>query len=71
MEFEIVKKCKINIVEKIGRGGFGDVYKAVDRDTGEFFALKKLEKMDEEMTEDMLNEESELQSQLDHPNIVK
>ena len=70
MELEI-GKYKIKVVEKIGRGGFGDVFKAVDKSTGEFYALKQLEKLEEDLIEDVLNGESELQSQLDHPNIVK
>ena len=66
-----IGKYKIKRVKKIGRGGFGDVYKAVDESTGEMYALKQLEMAGEEMIEDLLNETSELQSELDHPNIVK
>ena len=66
-----IGKYKLKIVKKIGRGGFGDVYKAVDESTGELYALKQLEMADEEMIENVINEESALQSELDHPNIVK
>ena len=70
MEIEI-GKYKVKVVKKIGRGGFGDVYKVVDERTGEWYALKQLEMADEEAMKNVMNEESALQSELDHPNIVK
>lgn len=71
MELEIVRKYEIKKAKKIGRGSFGDVFKAVDRSTGEVYALKQLENLSEELIKDVLSKESELQSKLTHPNIVK
>lgn len=56
--------------ERIGRGAFATVYKAIDLKTGEFVAIKeiplaKLGSVDSTMSE------IELLQELEHPNIVK
>jgi serine/threonine protein kinase len=60
------------IEKPVGEGTYGVVYKAKDRATGEFVALKKirLEVEDEGIPSTALREISLLR-ELDHPNIVK
>ena len=61
----------LEIKEKVGKGGFGEVFRAVDAKTGEVYALKRLEKLDKETEQGVINREAELQVELHHPNIVR
>ena len=61
----------LDIKEKVGKGGFGEVFRAVDKKTGKEFALKRLEKLDKATEQGVMNREAELQAKLDHPNIVR
>jgi len=63
---------KYTKIEKIGQGTYGVVYKARDRDTGDFVALKKirLEGEDEGVPSTAIREISSLM-ELRHPNIVR
>lgn len=58
--------------EKLGEGTYGVVYKALDRNTNEYVALKKirLESEDEGIPSTAIREIS-LLKELNHPNIVK
>ena len=60
------------IVEKIGEGTYGVVYKAHDRVTNETIALKKirLEQVDEGVPSTAIREVS-LLKELQHANIVR
>lgn len=64
---------KYEIVEEIGRGGFGTVYKAVDTTSGDTVALKVLDPwlLREPGAMDRLRRETNIAQRLDHPNIVK
>lgn len=57
---------------KLGEGTYGTVYKAVDRNTGEVVALKKikLDHVDEGIPSTAIREISLLQ-ELKHPNIIE
>lgn len=59
-------------IEKIGEGTYGVVYKARDKVTNEYVALKKirLESEDEGVPSTTIREIS-LLKELHHPNIVK
>jgi len=63
---------KYQLLEKIGEGTYGVVYKAKDRVTGRIMALKKirLDSEDEGVPSTSIREIS-LLKELDHPNIVK
>ena len=56
-----------HLVELVGRGAFGEVFKAVRVDCSErVFAIKRLP-----MSHDKPNREVELSSSLDHPNCIR
>jgi serine/threonine protein kinase len=63
---------KYKKLEKLGEGTYGVVYKAQDKVTGEFVALKKirLEKEDDGVPSTAIREISLLKS-LKHPNVVE
>ena len=63
---------KYQLIEKIGEGTYGVVYKAKDRVTGRIMALKKirLDSEDEGVPSTSIREIS-LLKELDHPNVVK
>jgi serine/threonine protein kinase len=63
---------KYQLLDKIGEGTYGVVYKAKDRVTGRFMALKKirLDSEDEGVPSTSIREIS-LLKELRHPNIVK
>lgn len=60
------------ILEQMGEGAFSVVYKAQNRKTGQFVAIKILRKfqMDQAQKQSVLKEVT-IMRQLDHPNIVK
>jgi len=62
---------KFQKLEKVGEGTYGVVYKARDKETGEYVALKKvrLEGEDEGVPSTSIREISLLR-ELPHPNIV-
>lgn len=62
------------LVEKLGEGGFGDVYKAIsveDVERGEFVALKKLQETHGEEEKNRFRREIDILTSLSHPNVVK
>ncbi len=63
--------CDYEKIEKIGEGTYGVVYKARNRKTGKFAALKKirLDSEDEGVPSTAIREIS-LLKELKHPNIV-
>jgi serine/threonine protein kinase len=60
---------RYNVAGYLGSGAHGTVYACVDGDTGERVAVKKLDRMVYQATDDM--RELEVTRRLDHPNIVK
>jgi tetratricopeptide (TPR) repeat protein/tRNA A-37 threonylcarbamoyl transferase component Bud32 len=60
------------ILEELGRGGMGIVYKALHRDLNAVFALKLLKESDLATTEtiDRFRREAQAAARLKHPNIV-
>lgn len=59
-------------LEKVGEGTYGVVYKALDRETGETIALKKIRLEDEEEgIPSTAIREIALLKELEHPNIVR
>ncbi len=58
----------LTIVEKIGRGTFGDVYRAHDRRLNRKVALKLLRRKDS--LESAVIEEGQLMARVRHPNVV-
>eukprot|EP00639_Heterosigma_akashiwo_P023535 CAMPEP_0206412720 /NCGR_PEP_ID=MMETSP0294-20121207/34200_1 /ASSEMBLY_ACC=CAM_ASM_000327 /TAXON_ID=39354 /ORGANISM="Heterosigma akashiwo, Strain CCMP2393" /LENGTH=134 /DNA_ID=CAMNT_0053873999 /DNA_START=31 /DNA_END=431 /DNA_ORIENTATION=+ len=65
-------KCTYQMGSEIGRGGFGVVFNALNLETGDFVAVKRvsLENIDQESM-GQLQVEIELLKKLNHQNIVK
>ncbi len=63
---------RYEIIESIGQGGMGEVFRACDQQTGEFVAIKQL-RPDVSMPGllERFEREGEALRQLNHPNIVK
>jgi serine/threonine protein kinase len=63
---------RFQIVEKLGEGTYGKVYKAVSKETGGFFALKKIRIVyEEEGVPGTAIREVSLLKECDHPNVIK
>ena len=62
---------RFEIIRELGRGGFGVVYEAVDRDLGRSVAFKLLQaSLQPSVREQRMLHEAETASRLSHPNIV-
>ena len=62
---------RFEIVRELGRGGFGVVYEALDRDLGRSVAFKLLQaSLQPSVREERLLREAETAARLSHPNIV-
>lgn len=63
---------RYQIVERLGEGTYGTVYKAVSKETGDVFALKKIRILyeDEGVPGTAIREVS-LLKECDHPNVIK
>lgn len=58
--------------EVIGRGAFGVLYRAVRKEDGQMFVIKKLWTMNmQKKDKDTVNSEIQILRQLNHPNVVK
>jgi len=74
--FDEESQCEIftrmEILEKLGEGAYGKVYKAAHKVTGEFFAIKKISILyeDEGVPSTAIREIS-LLKECDHPNIIR
>lgn len=60
------------MIDKVGQGTYSNVYKALDRDTGEIVALKKVRfNTSEPESIKFMAREIMILQRLDHPNVVK
>ncbi|TKY51447.1 serine/threonine-protein kinase [Spatholobus suberectus] len=60
------------MIDKVGQGTYSNVYKALDRDTGEIVALKKVRfNTSEPESIKFMAREIMIVQRLDHPNVVK
>ena len=64
-------KGKYDIISVLGHGGFGEVYKVKNKQTGGLFAAKQVKISQKEDLEQALNEFLLVANNLSHPNIVK
>lgn len=63
---------KFKVTEVIGKGGFGTVLKGTSLDSGEFVAVKQIDKfMIDAIQLPGIMKEAEILKRLNHPNIVK
>lgn len=58
------------LLEKLGKGSFGEVYKAIDRDSKEEVAVKVM-LVKNELNHAIIRREVEIHQQCKHPNIIK
>lgn len=68
-ERDVLDRYKLG--EKIGDGNFADVHVGILRQTGEEFAIKKVDKSKLKGKESMIENEIAILNEIDHPNIVK
>lgn len=61
---------RYEIVELLGKGGMGKIYKAVDSDLERIVAIKVLNEAEFNQTHHPLLKEARIAAQLSHPNIV-
>jgi len=74
--FEVKKRdgkdIKFQRGQKIGKGSFGTVFKAIDKETGGFMAVKQIPISHlQEDQKRMIQQEVKLMEELNHPNIVR
>jgi protein kinase len=62
---------RYQILETVGDGTFGTVFKAINKDTNEIVAIKKMKKKFYSWEEAMSLREIKALRKLTHPNIVK
>ena len=56
--------------EKIGSGGFGEVWRCIRKEDGRVLAMKRLEATDDQARK-RFQREVRIVSSLDHPNIIR
>lgn len=63
---------RFQIIQQIGRGGMGVVFKALDPETGNMVAIKRLrrDRINSRSAISQFSEEAERMFQFDHPNIL-
>lgn len=61
---------KYKKIKKIGQGVYGKVFKAINTETNELVAMKKINFNKEEIDETLVREITLLEN-LNHPNIVR
>ncbi|CAN6855644.1 unnamed protein product [Brassica oleracea] len=69
--FDALCNCRYNLVKEVGDGTFGNVWRAVNKQTGEFVAIKKMKKKYYSWEECVNLREVKSLSRMNHPNIVK
>lgn len=65
--------ARYEVIEHVGRGGMGDVYKVKDTLSGKVRALKfiRSDRIDSQRAQQRFREEADIVTELSHPNIVK
>ena len=63
-------KDNYEVIKKLGKGGYGQVYQVRNKKSNELFACKKLSKLDINNLE-KFEREIKILIQTDHPNIIK
>eukprot|EP01155_Anaeramoeba_flamelloides_P040409 Anaeramoba_flamelloidesc33579_g1_i2.p1 GENE.c33579_g1_i2~~c33579_g1_i2.p1 ORF type:complete len:154 (-),score=43.66 c33579_g1_i2:345-806(-) len=67
---EVIYK-KYSFQEKIGDGSFSSVYRAVEKKTKKEYAIKIIKKNNLQFKKHLIDNEIDILSKLDHPNIIK
>nr|GMD97377.1 cyclin-dependent kinase F-4-like [Ipomoea batatas] len=63
--------CRYNIIKEVGNGTFGSVWRALNKQTGDVVAIKKMKKKYYSWEECVNLREVESLRRMSHPNIVK
>ncbi|XP_042456354.1 cyclin-dependent kinase F-4-like [Zingiber officinale] len=63
--------CRYNVIKEVGDGTFGNVWRAISKQSGELVAIKKLKRKYYSWEECLNLQEVKSLRRLNHPNIVK
>lgn len=65
-------ESRYTVIEKLGEGTYGKVYKAIHRETQDFYAIKKIRiQYEDEGVPSTAIREVSLLKECDHPNVIK
>ena len=69
----MVKFSDFEVIEMIGEGSFGKVYRVMKRDTGKLYAMKSMKKslLIQQNQIRYAVTEAQIMKQLDHPYVLK
>ena len=61
---------KYEVIEVVGEGAYGIVYKCRNKETGKYVAIKKFKEVEDDLVKKTMKRELRMLQKLNHPNIV-